>query len=717
MSKYQVKVFTSERALPASFNQVFIKLVGENGESSHTMLKNLLQPLPFLQGSVVTFNVSCSSLGKLILIELDKKPLPLTPSNAWLPAKVEVVSPEGDTYSFPIYRWINDKEVHRFRAAEALKVSDDNHHLGRYDREKELKFRAEEYCWSEYAAGIPHCIKTENALSLPPEVQFSFTKKSEFFLTSAFGLSSLGLTLLSISKEPWTDFKSIKESITKNKTAVSEYVQKHWEEDEFFAYQFLNGVNPILIRKCTVLPDNFPVPDNVVLPQSKNSLRKEMKKGNIYLCDYKNLKDVKANIINGKQQYLTAPLVLLYKTPNDKLMPVAIQLNQEPGADNPIFYPNDSKYDWLTAKTFVRSADFSEHQLNVHLLRTHLLAEVFAVSLLRNFPMVHPLYKVTINLKDVSVHGNIVNFSCVNNSIPVSLSSSFPTHATTYRSTTWLDFYSFLQLEFSLRYGNVYFPFFPYKFLNLFLKFSASGGDAMMPILQRSLKSVTYSSLCVPDSIAERGMGKIPNYYYRDDALRLWDITLKFVDGVVKYYYKSDSDVKKDSELQNWIGDIFEHGFLSNEASGIPRQFTKVVDLVKFVTMVIFTGSFQHAAVNSGQYDFGAWMPNTPISLQYPPPTTKGKTSEDTLVATLPDRNTTALGISTVWLLSRQSSDVVKVGQYPEDHFVEKVPRKLMAQFKGELDIVNKIMEVRNRNLKLKYEYLQPELVENSVAI
>jgi len=49
-------------------------------------------------------------------------------------------------------------------------------------------------------------------------------------------------------------------------------------------------------------------------------------KGNIFLCDYKQMDGVKANTINGKQQYLAAPLVLLQKTPDDKLMPIAIQV-------------------------------------------------------------------------------------------------------------------------------------------------------------------------------------------------------------------------------------------------------------------------------------------------------------------------------------------------------------------------------------------------------
>uniref|UniRef100_A0A8C4EJH9 Lipoxygenase domain-containing protein n=1 Tax=Dicentrarchus labrax TaxID=13489 RepID=A0A8C4EJH9_DICLA len=514
----------------------------------------------YLQES--NFSVSCpTSLGKLVLIEVDKKPLPLFPEDSWFPCKVKVKSPEGDIYNFPIYRWIADNEVHLFREGTALRIFDDNHHLGKYN-----------------------------------------------------------------------------------------YVQQHWTDDAFFGFQYLNAVNPLLIQRCTALPKNFP-------------------KGNIFLCDYKRLDGVKANTINGKKQYLMAPLVLLHKTPDEKLMPIAIQLKQTPADDNPIFFPTDSEYDWLMAKIFVRSADFNEHQLNVHLLRTHLLAEVFAVSLLRNIPMVHPLYKLLIP-------------------------------HTRYT----------LQINYLARLVLI-------SESGVFTQFAASGGEGMITILKRSLSSLTYSSLCMPEHIAERGLEGVPNFYYRDDGVKLWDITHRFVKGVLGHYYKTDAEVCQDSELQKWIQDIFEHGFLSQACTGIPQTFRTVAELVKFVTMVIFTCSGQHSAVNSGQYDYGGWMPNTPISLQRPPPTTKGTTSEVTMLQTLPDVNTTVQGMSTMWLLSKQSSDFVPLGQYPDEHFFEEVPCTMIKHYQGELEILSTVIKTRNKSLEVPYTYMDPVLVENSVAI
>ena len=133
-----------------------------------------------------------------------------------------------------------------------------------------------------------------------------------------------------------------------------DYVQEHWKEDVFFGYQYLNGINPMLIRRCTALPSNFPVTDDMVFLHGQSRLEEEMKvialtlmpwpweifvsashfssslniqqKGNIFLADYKILDGVKQNVINRKKQYLMAPLVLLHKTPQDQLMPVAIQV-------------------------------------------------------------------------------------------------------------------------------------------------------------------------------------------------------------------------------------------------------------------------------------------------------------------------------------------------------------------------------------------------------
>ncbi|XP_042073197.1 hydroperoxide isomerase ALOXE3 isoform X2 [Haplochromis burtoni] len=630
MGDYEVVLFTGDLACAGTHNKVFIKLVGTAGTSEFTKFKSVFQ-----RGQKTPTTVFCPTLlGDLVLIELKKQDLFV--QRSWYPAKVEVTSPEDKTYSFPIYHWITDSKVHYFREGTA-KIDDGNPLPGGYSRQQDLEWEQSVYRWDIYKEEIPHCIRTDT--SLPYDVCFSLTKNTELAYNYMRGPVELELAELLECKKRFTSRDDIRRLFYAHHTKISDYVIQHWTDDFFFGYQFLNGVNPLMIQCCVELPKNFPVADEIVFPDGQNKLTDEMEKGNIFLCDYKLLDGIQTNTINEKKQYLMAPLVLLWKT-DGKLKPIAIQLKQKPAEDNPIFFPTDSEHDWLLAKIFVRSADFNLYELNAHLLRTHLLAEVFTLSLLRNLPMVHPLYK-----------------------------------------------------------------------------FAASGGEGAFTILQRSLASLTYSSLCIPDDISMRGLKSVPNFYYRDDGLRLWRIIHRFVLGVLGHYYKSDAEVQKDSEVNKWIYDIYEHGFLSKEETGIPQKFNTVDEMVKFVTMVIFTCSAQHSAVNTGQYDFGAWMPNYPTTMQLPPPTTKGEANENTMLEKFPEVNTTVHGMGTMWLLSKSSADCVFLGNYPEEHFTEEVPLKKIKQFQEDLGKLSADIEDRNKRLDLPYTYLDPKFIENSVSI
>lgn len=57
------------------------------------------------------------------------------------------------------------------------------------------------------------------------------------------------------------------------------------------------------------------------------------------------------------------------------------------------------------------------------------------------------------------------------------------------------------------------------------------------------------------------------------------------------------------------------------------------------------------------------------------------------------------------------------LGHYPEEHFCEEVPLKLIDVFQGELGVLSAVINTRNKSLKVPYTYLDPALVENSVAI
>ncbi|XP_035992942.1 polyunsaturated fatty acid lipoxygenase ALOX15B [Fundulus heteroclitus] len=613
---------------------------------------------------------SKNSIGKLLLIKIHKKPLVYF-QDSWFPKKIEVKAPDGKLYIFPMYTWITDDQIHYFNEGQALTVLEDFPSRGRKIRSEELKKRQKAYSWKKYGEGIPEHVEAENQSQLPLDAQFILSKSMMFKLKAASGKLWVRVRTQSLLKftDQWTNFDQLNNLMDYGSHKILDKVKENWRKDEFFGYQFLNGLNPMLIKCIKALPDNFHVTDDMISHYYNGNLDDEIKKGNIFLCDYKLLDGVQTQEINKTKQHLAAPLVLLYKTPEDTLVPIAIQLKQKPAADNPIFLPNDSQYDWLLAKIFVRSAEFHLHQLNFHLLRTHLLAEVFAVSLLRNLPMVHPLYKLLIAHTRYTLDVNV------------------------------------------LARDKLISP------NGAFTQFTASGEKGTLQILKRSLSSVTYKSLCIHDDIKERGMENIPHFYYRDDGCRLWDILHSFVEGILKHYYKNDNDVKRDAEVQEWITEIHDHGFKDQEKSGIPQRFNTVSELVKFVTMVIFTGSVQHSAVNSGQYDFGGWMPNLPTTMKCPPPTEKGKATEDTIMAALPDKSTTCKAIATLFLLSREYSDFVKLGDYPEEHFTEEKPCKLIKKFQDDLTKLSEKIKERNKNLHVPYEYLDPEKVQNSVTI
>uniref|UniRef100_A0A672PS29 Arachidonate 12-lipoxygenase, 12S-type-like n=1 Tax=Sinocyclocheilus grahami TaxID=75366 RepID=A0A672PS29_SINGR len=623
--EYKVTVATGTSEYSGTNNYIYVTLVGERGESERTVLDN--PGLDFCRGAVDDYTVkSAADLGPLILVRLEKQKYWV--EDNWFCRYVKVSVPgERCSYTFPCYRWlVGDKVVVELREGTAKKISDDTLPLEISHRTAELLERQKIYRWLAWASGIPKCIDAKSEADLPQDVRFDNEKRSDFVGSLHYALLELSLKKLAIKfGKSWNDLDDFKRIFWKLRSPIAEYTMKHWKEDCFFGYQFLNGSNPRMITRCKELPSNFLVTGDMVQSSliPTTTLKEELKKGNIFLVDHAIMDGIPANVIRDQVQHIAAPLCLLYEHPEKGLIPIAIQLEQKPDKDTPVFLPSDPPLAWLLAKMWVRHSEFQVFQLLSHLLRTHLVVEVICVATLRQLPAVHPIYKVRGSLQEVLFRKD--TFACLKR----------------------LHVNEAVHIIIKLLYYQTY-----------FFKHSFS--------------------------------------------------TLSFVSGIVSLYYKSDREVEQDSEIQAWINEVAVEGFVDLKTKE---------ELITLLSVVIFTSTAQHAATNNGQFDWCAWVPNTPCTMRHPPPTDKDAVTMDLIMDTLPDISQSCVQMAITWHLGRAQPDAIPMGQYVEQYFTEPAALKVIDKFRKELKELEEHIIAQNEGLELQYLYLCPSRMENSITI
>ena len=198
----------------------------------------------------------------------------------------------------------------------------------------------------------------------------------------------------------------------------------------------------------------------------------------------------------------------------------------------------------------------------------------------------------------------------------------------------------------------------------------AIGGEGKVKLLQNVSKHYRVHWTHIVKYAKEREVDdpeKLPGYYYRDDGIKIWGAIERFVGGIIDEFYKADKDIKEDPELRKWANDIHENGFPSyfddenghENGHGFPSHIVTKEELIEYCTLIIFTGSAQHASINFGQYDMYGFIPNAPSTLCLSPPSKKGRANYKILIKTLPNMTDTGRQIRLAHLLSQFSDDEV----------------------------------------------------------
>jgi len=141
-------------------------------------------------------------------------------------------------------------------------------------RNLELSERREKYKWHVfYDIGVPSAID-ETTEDIPADEQFNRVKSIDFTISAIKAVADLSLTKFFTDMNELSDYAKFAKSIN-SEEAIPLYEAGRWTSDVEFGRQILNGVNPMVIKKCTQIPAKFPVTEDIVKPYLTRGLTLE----------------------------------------------------------------------------------------------------------------------------------------------------------------------------------------------------------------------------------------------------------------------------------------------------------------------------------------------------------------------------------------------------------------------------------------------------------
>lgn len=446
-----------------------------------------------------------------------------------------------------------------------------------------------------------------------------------------------------------------------------------YETDEVFASMRVAGPNPVMIQRLMAPQANFPVTEAHYqgVMGTDDSLAVACREGRLYIADYGILEGAINGSLPGDQKYLYAPIALFAvpKGGDRRLRPVAIQAGQNPEAHSMIT-PRSKPYAWLCAKTLVQVADANFHEAVTHLARTHLFIGPFAIATHRQLLDSHPV--------SLLLRPHFQGMLAINNAAQAKLIA-------------------------------------PGGGVNKILSATI---DSSRVFAVLGVQTYGFNSAMLPKQLKQRGVDDpdcLPQYPYRDDGLLIWDAIHTWVRDYLHVYYPDDAAVKEDSHLQAWATELGAHdgGRVVDfgEANGRIHTLAYLIDAI---TLIIFTASAQHAAVNFPQKEVMSYAPAMPTAGYANLKDIGDHTTKEDYLSLLPPLSQAQEQLKLLHLLG--SAHFTQLGHYGKGHFQDPNVQAPLGRLLNRLDEITDTIHERNRN-RPPYDYLLPKNIPQSINI